>query len=159
MEAIKLSEVNFDRDSLRSDLMSNFESGYNCAETIVAGFLSQLGADAGIMRLATPFGGGLGGRRDLCGLITGGSIIIGLLFGRDDPRDIDEKTVAYKLVGQYYRWFKTKKQILCSEIVPGRFTGHTRVCVDLLDGAHGELVDIIMAGRDGLTMKGDAIIG
>ncbi len=120
-----------------------FESGYNCAETLVAAFAGELGAAEDIIRFATPFGAGIGGRRDLCGMITGGALVIGLVYGRTGTADIEHKTEAYRRVAKYYRWFKTERQLKCSEIVTGKFTGHTGACVSLMTDAIDKLVEIL----------------
>ncbi len=120
-----------------------FENGYNCAEVMLVTFARELGASEDLMCLATPFGAGIGGRRDLCGMLTGGAMVIGLAYGRTDPTDLDRKAVVYKLTGQYYRWFKTERQVKCSEIVTGKFTGHTGVCVTLLADAVEKLTEVL----------------
>lgn len=120
-----------------------FESGYNCAETLAVAFARELGADEDIMRFAAPFGAGIGGRRDLCGMITGGALVIGLVYGRTDPADMARKSDVYRRSAKYYRWFKTERQLKCSEIVTGRFTGHTGVCVALMTDAVDKLAEIL----------------
>ena len=126
------------------DTSSLFEKGYNCAETMVYGAMSTLRGDTGLVKIATPFGAGIGGRRDLCGMLTGGVLVIGSVFGRTDPKDIDQKGLAYKKSAEYYRWFKQeKKKVRCSEIVEGKFTGHTGVCVSLMDEAKVKLFEIL----------------
>jgi len=120
-----------------------FESGCNCAETLVAAFAGELGADEDIIRFATPFGAGIGGRRDLCGIITGGALVIGLVYGRTDTTDVERKTETYRRAAKYYRWFKTERQLKCSEIVTGKFTGHTGACVSLMTDAIDKLVEIL----------------
>ena len=120
-----------------------FESGYNCAETFVVAFAGELGADEDIMRFVTPFGAGIGGRRDLCGMITGGALVIGLVYGRTDPADLERKTEVYRRSAKYYRWFKTERQLKCSEIVTGKFTGHTGACVSLMIDAIDKLAEIL----------------
>ena len=149
METTKHSGRSLDEELLRADVRHNFSHGYNCAETIVAAFIEHLGEEPGIMRVATPFGAGIGGRRDLCGILTGGAIVIGLLYGRTDADDIEKKGIAYELAAEYYRWFKSeKKQLRCSEIVPGKFSGHTDTCVKLMDEAQARLISVIKAGGE-----------
>ena len=40
---------------------------------------------AAIPRIATPFGGGIGGRGEVCGAVTGAVMAIGLKHGREEP--------------------------------------------------------------------------
>lgn len=131
--------------------MGRFDRGFNCAEAIFAPFSEALGYGPEMMRLATPFGAGIGGRRDICGIITGGTMILGLVHGREDPLDLDQKLIAYRAAAGYYRWFKERKQVRCAEIVQGKFSGHTVDCVRLIDEAQSELYRIIRGEDDELT--------
>lgn len=116
--------------------VSGFAKGYNCAESLVMALKQQLKKDDLPINIATPFGAGLGGRRDLCGILTAGTMIIGLVYGRKDPANTEQKTKAYKAAGAYYRWFKQNfGAVMCRDIVPGKFTGHTKVCEDILGQA------------------------
>jgi C_GCAxxG_C_C family probable redox protein len=138
-----LSIANIDRGKLLADVLTRFEKGFNCAESIFVPFAEALGYDKDFMRVATPFGAGIGGRRDICGIITGGTMVIGLVCGRSDAKDADSKMRTYKAAARYYRWFKEQQKIHCSEIVTGRFAGHTQDCVELLDEAQAQLFEII----------------
>jgi C_GCAxxG_C_C family probable redox protein len=143
MGPITPKEIRLDRDALRSRTLEMFAQGYNCAEALVAAFAAELDACPTVMRLATPFGAGIGGRRDLCGILTGGTLIIGLVSGRTEPSDSERKKLAYKQGADYYRWFKTEHKLRCSEIVTGKFTGHTADCVALMDQAQAKLAEIV----------------
>lgn len=125
----------------------NLNHGYNCAEAIVAAFNEHFPENKIDLSLATPFGAGLGGRRDLCGILIGGTMIIGEHFGRTDPADLEQKTLAYKITGSYYRWFKQQfGAVMCRDIITGKFTGHTNVCVNIIERAAERLTEIIETG-------------
>ena len=125
--------------------MSCFDEGYNCAESMIVAFNdSYTEVDINIA-LATPFGAGLGARRDLCGMLVAGTMLIGHLHGRIDPRDMEQKTKSYKMAGTYYRWFKERfGAVMCRDIVPGKFTGHTEVCVGILRQASVYLAETVI---------------
>lgn len=54
------------------------------------------------VRLATPFGGGIGSsHQEVCGAITGGVLVIGALHGRDRADQLDEKEHASDLAARY----------------------------------------------------------
>ena len=56
------------------------------------------------IRIATPFGGGVGGTHlELCGALSGGVMVIGALYGRTDASQDD--TQAYALAKQYREAF------------------------------------------------------
>jgi len=67
-----------------------FESGLNCAESVLRSVVehveeSQSGA---LYRLATPFGGGVGGsHEELCGAMSGGVMAVGYFTGRDHAEE------------------------------------------------------------------------
>ncbi|WP_428567010.1 MAG: C-GCAxxG-C-C family protein [Solidesulfovibrio sp. DCME] len=62
-----------------------FESGFNCAEAVLAAVLAGQGvaASEAVARLGTAFGGGVGrSKEELCGALSGGLIALGYLQGR-----------------------------------------------------------------------------
>lgn len=121
-----------------------FLKGYNCAETIVVTLGKYLDRDDFPVSAATPFGAGFGGRRDMCGILVGGAMVMGVTLGRADPADVETKTKAYKLAGAYYRWFKERNgATLCRDIVPGKFTGHTGVCVRIMEEACVKVAELL----------------
>ena len=56
------------------------------------------------IRMATPFGGGVGGtHEELCGALAGGVMVIGALYGRTDSSQDDSQ--AYELAKRYRKAF------------------------------------------------------
>lgn len=106
---------------------------FNCAESILLSFLKE--EDQQLVRLATPFGGGVGGSKDLCGILTGGVLAIGYLLGRLDGEDQDSKFNAYDKAHDYYLWFEENHCTTCQKILPGNFRDHKEVCFRVLKGA------------------------
>ncbi|MBN1780845.1 C_GCAxxG_C_C family protein [bacterium] len=63
-----------------------FTSGLNCAESVLRSVVWHTHGEQGdrLSRIATPFGGGVGGsREELCGALAGGVMAIGFVAGRD----------------------------------------------------------------------------
>jgi C_GCAxxG_C_C family probable redox protein len=59
------------------------------------------------MRMATPFGGGVGGTHlELCGALSGGIMVIGGLYGRTDANQDDKR--CYDLARQYREAFQAE---------------------------------------------------
>lgn len=51
---------------------NNFMQGYNCAQAVLLAFCDDLGFDEQTaLMLASPFGGGIGRMREVCGTVTG----------------------------------------------------------------------------------------
>lgn len=94
------------------------EGKFNCAEgTLLA--LSRGGyIESGcIPAAATPFGGGIGRKGDLCGILTGGLIAIGLRCGRVEADDQETKEKAYRMGAQYYEFFEqSNEHVKCLDL-------------------------------------------
>lgn len=72
--------------------VEKFVSGYNCAQSILYAFGPSLGLSADMaLKVATGLGGGIGGRGEVCGAVSGGVLALGLRFGRGSQQ---EKAVA-----------------------------------------------------------------
>ncbi len=112
------------KENRRAAAEERFAAGCNCAEAVVAAFADLLPVDRETaMRMASPFGGGLGRQREVCGAVFGMCLVAGLLYGRADETNGDEKARVYAMT-----------QALC-----GAFrerNGHI-VCRDLLGLAKG----------------------
>lgn len=73
-----------------------FETGYNCAESVVIAVARRLGLDGGEPeRLATGFGGGMARRGLVCGCLTGSALALGLAAGRRSGDDDTGKERVY----------------------------------------------------------------
>jgi C_GCAxxG_C_C family probable redox protein len=98
----------------------NFNSGYNCAESVLLVVSKELGvsrkdADSFIPRMATGFGGGIARNGDVCGALSGGVIAISLALGRD--RSEDSREPSYRAVDRFYNDFvKTFGTCKCREL-------------------------------------------
>ncbi|GAB4223821.1 MAG: hypothetical protein Kow009_15630 [Spirochaetales bacterium] len=62
--------------------------GFNCAESTLYGLTKVLGIENdNLLRMATPFGGGLGRNGHVCGSLLMGLLVLGHRFGRNDPSE------------------------------------------------------------------------
>lgn len=88
-----MSGTSFGRKEVGDRAVEFFDSGYNCAESVLLSLGPIVGCEPGgpvCPRMATPFGGGVSRNGLICGAVTGGILAIGLRLGRDDegrPRD------------------------------------------------------------------------
>jgi C_GCAxxG_C_C family probable redox protein len=65
----------------------------------------ELGIESEVIpRIATPFGGGIGGRGDVCGAVVGSVMAIGLKHGREEPSQPNKH--AYALAREFCRRFE-----------------------------------------------------
>lgn len=99
---------------------SYFNSGYNCAESVLL-TLSRLplfqGRDLAriVPRVATGFGGGLARNGSVCGALSGAAMGIGLALGRDDARGSRDPCypAVDKLINEFQERFYSS---LCRDI-------------------------------------------
>ena len=89
------------------------EKGFNCCESALIRIDAEHslpGFDKDIMKVASGFGGGVGGWGSICGAVSGGVMAFGLLYGTDgteDPEEYDRKrSELRKLQQDYFRAFE-----------------------------------------------------
>lgn len=133
--------------SLKETARKYLAEGYNCAEAILLTFLQAQGEDPRNVRLATPFGAGIGIRRDLCGILTGGVMVIGLREGRREGNEIEKKKKSYQLAANFYCWFESNFGVHCSDIIKEKFRGHTAECVRITGQATDYLSKLLEKQR------------
>lgn len=79
-----------------------FRAGYNCAQSVVGAFHEEMGLSLeDAVRLASSFGGGMGGMRETCGAVTGMFLVAGMLKGYDDPADYDARKPTMPASGNW----------------------------------------------------------
>ncbi|MDO4508445.1 MAG: C-GCAxxG-C-C family protein [Lachnospiraceae bacterium] len=96
-----------------------FLDGYNCAQAIVLAFSDFTNlSDELSKKLSSPFGGGMGRMREVCGAVSGMFIVLGAVEGYDDVNDSDKKAELYKKVQQLAESFKDDNgSIICRELL------------------------------------------
>ena len=94
-------------------------SDYNCAQAVAVAFCDVTGMDEKLAaRLAAPFGGGMGRQREVCGAVSGMLMVLGQLYGYDDPGDDTVKMAHYALVQELCGQFRQEAgSIVCREIL------------------------------------------
>jgi C_GCAxxG_C_C family probable redox protein len=82
-----------------------FEEHYNCAQSVFGSFARQFDLDFDTaMRIATPFGGGIGHSGGMCGAVAGGILAIGLVRGIA-VYDKEKKEACYGLANMFLQRF------------------------------------------------------
>jgi len=96
--------------------VSLFKRNFNCAQSVLAAFASQLGMDeSSMLKIASPFGGGVARRGQVCGAVSGGLMALGLAMGADTPSGKED---AYRLGQEFLRRFESVHgSILCRELL------------------------------------------
>lgn len=99
--------------------MALFKQGYNCAQAVLLAFAQELNLDEQTaVKMAAPFGGGMGRMREVCGAFSGLLMAVGLKYAPVDPQDPKAKAEHYALVQKLAEQFKEQNgSIICRELL------------------------------------------
>jgi C_GCAxxG_C_C family probable redox protein len=91
--------------------------GCSCAESVFLAALRHLKQPEAMLSAAASFGGGMG-HQDLCGLLTGGFMALGVAAGVacDDPKK--KKTLARNMTNEFWEWWQMMAPLHCRELKP-----------------------------------------
>ncbi len=138
-----------------------FLDGYNCAQSVLMAFCDDLNLDPKTAALiSSPFGGGMGRLREVCGAVSGMFMAAGLFCGYDSHEDDTAKKELYALVQELAQRFQERNgSIVCRELLgldhkkdvpnPSARTEEyykKRPCADLVADA-AEILENILAER------------
>lgn len=95
-----------------------FATGLNCAQSVYCAFAEDFGMDAETAaKVSSGLGGGVGRLREVCGAVTGATLVLGMKYGPD-------KTAVYEKVQEFAAIFRQEMgTIICRELLEG--TGAT----------------------------------
>lgn len=97
----------FNPDELAFEAKGYFNQHYNCAQSTFAPFAKRLDMDLDLaLKIATPFGGGMGYAGQICGAVSGALMVIGLVFGIT-AYDREQKVACYDLARAFQARFKS----------------------------------------------------
>ncbi len=98
-----------------------FMKGFNCAQSVVLAFADLTDTDENTLcKLSSPFGGGMGQMREVCGAVSGMLIIEGLISGYTSPTDRDDKKRVYTETKNLAESFlRINGSIICRELLSG----------------------------------------
>ena len=96
-----------------------FRKGYNCSQSVFAAFADVLGMTVEeAAKIASPFGAGFGKLREVCGAVSGMTLVAGYLKGYSDPADYESKKEVYALIRKMCAEFEEQKgSIICRELL------------------------------------------
>ena len=96
-----------------------FERGYNCAQAVFGAFCEETGIDFDTaVLLASPFGGGMGRLREVCGTVSGMLLAAGILYGYSSPDAVREKKDTYQTAQALANTFRNQNHsIICRELL------------------------------------------
>lgn len=96
-----------------------FCDGYNCAQAVLGAFAEDVGLTASqAFKISSPFGGGVGRQREICGAVSGMLMAYGLLYGYDTAETGDKKKALYEQTRALCDQFADiNGSIICREIL------------------------------------------
>ena len=99
--------------------VATFGQGFNCAQAVVSAYAPSLGLDRALaLKLAGPFGGGIGRRGDICGAVTGALMALGLKYGAVSGSDAEGKKRCYEITNEFIRRFRQRNaSIVCRDLL------------------------------------------
>ena len=98
---------------------SYFLQGYNCSQSVLLAFHEELGLDKETAaRMASPFGGGMGRLREVCGTVSAMALLAGLAEGDVDPGDLKAREKAYRRTRDLTAKFEEENgSLICRELL------------------------------------------
>ena len=120
--------------------------GYHCSEAILLAAASHYLPDLDplAIRLSTPFAGGAGcTQKELCGALSGGLMVIGALYGREDAQTNDD--FCQELAAQWRERFVQQFGDTCCQDLREHWVGQPGQldCKELVARATGLLVGFL----------------
>ena len=96
-----------------------FMKGYNCCQSVFAAFAPRFGmTEEAALKLSCSLGGGIGRMREVCGAVSGMSLLVSLCNGNTDPDNSDAKEENYRTVRMLADIFRKKHgTIICRELL------------------------------------------
>lgn len=126
----------------RNKAGDNFRQGYNCAESIFLAFRELVAPelDAGLVKMFTGFGGGLGHAGCMCGALSAAEMIIGFFKGRTSSRE--DREPCYEAARDFHDRFEERFGGTCCRVLnthPFDTPEHLRNCIKIT-GNTGKLL-------------------
>ncbi|MDZ4163968.1 MAG: C-GCAxxG-C-C family protein [Smithellaceae bacterium] len=93
--------------------------GMNCCQSIIATYGPPLGLPPEVaVRLGSCFGGGLGRAGEVCGALTGATMVLGWKYGPLDAKNREARELGYALVRELVGIFRERRgAVTCRELL------------------------------------------
>jgi hypothetical protein len=108
-------QAEVEKSILAKDLKNYFGKGYSCAESMLMVGLRYLKKPEELFWIAGGFGGGMY-HRDVCGIVTGGIMALGLAAGQPKKERKEAQEWVKQKVQLYWTWWMSQAPLHCKEI-------------------------------------------
>jgi len=105
----------------KNKALSLFRDNFNCSQAVLTSFAGDFGIDEDLaLRIATPFGGGMGRRQKVCGAVTGALMVLGLKYGKGITDPDDKKKFTYEMTRKFIDEFTALNgSVVCKDLLNG----------------------------------------
>ena len=96
-----------------------FKEGYNCAQAVAMAYndIMEMTPEE-VAKITAPFGGGMGRMREVCGTVSGMTILAGFIQPSVDPKNLEERKENYALVQHFAEQFRAENgDIVCRRLL------------------------------------------
>jgi C_GCAxxG_C_C family probable redox protein len=102
-----------------SSAINLFGGGFNCAQSVVSSFSTDIGLDIiDALRVSGMFGSGMGQMGNVCGAATGAFMVIGLKYSKTRAGEDPQKMEGYALVRKFTdRFAHLHGTIKCRDLI------------------------------------------
>ena len=95
-----------------------FCEGYNCAQAVAVAFCDMTGlTPSQAAKTASPFGGGFGRQREVCGAVSGMCMVFGHLYGYEVPNAGNQLDVYADVQALCAQFREVAGSIVCRDIL------------------------------------------
>ena len=102
----------FDIEERVNQAVHNFESGYNCAQSVFLAYSDVFELDLELAKkMSVSFGGGVGRMREVCGTVNAMAMLAGFKYPVFDPLDQEARARNYGMVQKH-------GTIICRSLLP-----------------------------------------
>jgi C_GCAxxG_C_C family probable redox protein len=104
-----------------SKAVKKFKEGYNCAQSVLYNYANRLGISYDMaLKMGTGFGAGMGRRQEVCGAISGGILVLNMIYGRGETDNKEKQEYVYQKVRDLTdRFEKESGTIICKNLLDG----------------------------------------
>jgi C_GCAxxG_C_C family probable redox protein len=98
-----------------------FLKGYNCAQSVFYAFREEVGLNENTsLKIACGLGAGMGRKEEVCGAVTAGILVLGMLHGRGSKDKQKCTELTYKKTRQLMDLFAEKHgSYICRQLLDG----------------------------------------
>jgi len=107
------------KSSLQEAITGFSEKQLSCSQAVLTAYCESFGLSRELaVKLAAPFGGGMGRTGQVCGAVSGALMVIGLALASSDPGDKEAKAMIYEQTRAFIELFKERHGALaCPDLI------------------------------------------